>query len=161
MSVKEQVLLLLEESRDKALSGQEIADRLKVTRAAVWKAVKGLQAEGYAIEGVNNKGYLLEKAPECSEAIADQFGNEQLLLSALKEKGRRIRLIQRPRAESDMAVGKGSGQHQYFAGTVCGSRGNERYGSFGRGAVGGERQKRKKLFFSGRNRVIHEPSPSS
>ena len=68
MSVKEQVLLLLEESRDKALSGQEIADRLKVTRAAVWKAVKGLQTEGYAIEGVNNKGYLLEKAPDILSA---------------------------------------------------------------------------------------------
>ena len=51
---------------------------------------------------------LLEKVPECSEAIADQFGNEQLLLSALKEKGRRIRLIQRPRAESDMAVAAAS-----------------------------------------------------
>ncbi len=51
---------------------------------------------------------LLDKVPECTEAIADQFGNERLLLSALKEKGRRIHLIQRTRAESDMAVAAAS-----------------------------------------------------
>lgn len=88
MSVKEQVLLLLEESRDKALSGQEIADRLKVTRAAVWKAVKGLQAEGYAIEGVNNKGYLLEKAPDILSAayIEQALRKAKITLAVQTEK---------------------------------------------------------------------------
>ena len=88
MSVKEQVLLLLEESRDKALSGQEIADRLKVTRAAVWKAVKGLQTEGYAIEGVNNKGYLLEKAPDILSAayIEQALRKAKITLAVQTEK---------------------------------------------------------------------------
>ena len=59
MSVKEQVQKLLEENRDKSLSGQEIADRLGVTRAAVWKAVNALKKEGYQIEAANNRGYVL------------------------------------------------------------------------------------------------------
>lgn len=51
---------------------------------------------------------LLDKVPECTEAIADQFGDEHLILSALKEKGSKIHLIQRTKAESDMAVAAAS-----------------------------------------------------
>ena len=46
MSVKTEVLKLLEGSRDRDLSGQDIAESLGVTRAAVWKAVKSLKEEG-------------------------------------------------------------------------------------------------------------------
>lgn len=63
MSVKTEVLMLLEANRDCDLSGQDIAGRLGVTRAAVWKAVKALKDEGYAIGAVNNRGYrLLEQS---------------------------------------------------------------------------------------------------
>lgn len=68
MKIKDQVLLLLEEHRGEFFSGQEVAERLSVTRAGVWKAVKALQKEGYAIEAVNNKGYILEKAPDVLSA---------------------------------------------------------------------------------------------
>jgi len=51
---------------------------------------------------------LLEKVPECKEALADKFGDESLILNALKEKGRSIRLTQRTKAESDMAVAAAS-----------------------------------------------------
>ena len=59
MSVKTEILTLLEASRDKSLSGQDMAERLGVSRAAVWKAVKALQNEGYMVEAVNNRGYRL------------------------------------------------------------------------------------------------------
>ncbi len=68
MTIKEQVLLLLENHRGEFFSGQEIAQQLSVTRASIWKAVKGLQKEGYAIEAVNNKGYVLQKAPDVLSA---------------------------------------------------------------------------------------------
>lgn len=68
MTVKEQVLLLLEKQREKALSGEELAQQLSVTRASIWKAVKSLQKDGYAIEAVNNKGYTLKKAPDILSA---------------------------------------------------------------------------------------------
>ena len=59
MSVKTEVLKLLEGNRDKDLSGQEIAGRLGVTRAAVWKAVKALKEQGYRVDAANNRGYRL------------------------------------------------------------------------------------------------------
>lgn len=60
MTTKEQVLELLNNSGTAFLSGQEIADKLFVTRAAVWKAIKALQNQGLEIEAVTNKGYRLK-----------------------------------------------------------------------------------------------------
>ena len=45
---------------------------------------------------------------DCTLAISDQFGNERLILNALQEKGKRIQLIQRTRAEADLAVAAAS-----------------------------------------------------
>jgi len=50
---------------------------------------------------------LLDKV-SCGRAIADQFGDERLILSALQAKGRTIMLEQRPKAESDIAVAAAS-----------------------------------------------------
>ena len=50
---------------------------------------------------------LLDKV-SCGRAIADQFGDERLILSALQAKGRTIVLEQRPKAESDIAVAAAS-----------------------------------------------------
>ncbi len=50
---------------------------------------------------------LLERVT-CERAIADQFGNERLILNALQEKGRKIVLEQRTKAESDLAVAAAS-----------------------------------------------------
>lgn len=50
---------------------------------------------------------LLEKA-DCHLAISDQFGDERYILNALQEKGKRVRLVQRPKAESDLAVAAAS-----------------------------------------------------
>lgn len=50
---------------------------------------------------------LLERV-SCERAISDQFGDERLILNALQEKGRKIVLEQRTKAESDMAVAAAS-----------------------------------------------------
>ena len=50
---------------------------------------------------------LLDRV-SCGRAIADQFGDEQLILNALQEKGRTIVLEQRHKAESDLAVAAAS-----------------------------------------------------
>lgn len=60
MAIKNEVAALLEQSRGNSVSGQELADRLGVSRAAVWKAVKQLQEEGYSITAGTNRGYMLE-----------------------------------------------------------------------------------------------------
>mgnify|MGYP000093037823 CR=1 FL=1 len=41
---------------------------------------------------------------DCDLAIADQFGDERLILNALQEKGKHIRLVQRIRADTEVAV---------------------------------------------------------
>lgn len=64
MAVKDQVLSYLESHKGTFVSGAALAKELGVTRNSVWKAIKGLEAQGYAIEGVTNKGYRL--ADDCS-----------------------------------------------------------------------------------------------
>ena len=51
---------------------------------------------------------LLERGITCERAISDQLGDERLILSALQEKGQKITLEQRPKAESDLAVAAAS-----------------------------------------------------
>jgi ribonuclease HIII len=50
---------------------------------------------------------ILEKVP-CSLAITDQFGDKLFVINALMKKGKNIELIQRPKAEEDMAVAAAS-----------------------------------------------------
>ncbi|MCQ2413170.1 MAG: biotin--[acetyl-CoA-carboxylase] ligase [Clostridia bacterium] len=57
MSVKQELLSLFVSG--KCLSGEEIAGKLGVTRAAVWKGVQALIAEGYPIESTPGTGYRL------------------------------------------------------------------------------------------------------
>lgn len=56
--MKNAVLVILKKSEG-YISGQELGDELGVSRAAIWKAIKNLQKEGYIIEAVTNKGYKL------------------------------------------------------------------------------------------------------
>jgi len=51
---------------------------------------------------------LLERVPECPRAISDQFGRKETVIRALKERGRAIKLEQRTKAESDIAVAAAS-----------------------------------------------------
>jgi ribonuclease HIII len=50
---------------------------------------------------------ILEEVP-CIQAITDQFGDKLYVENALMKKGRDIQLIQRPKAEEDMAVAAAS-----------------------------------------------------
>ena len=59
MAVRDEIIKTLEENRGTYLSGEQLAKKLSVSRAAVWKAIRKLQEDGFAIEGVNNKGYKL------------------------------------------------------------------------------------------------------
>jgi ribonuclease HIII len=50
---------------------------------------------------------ILEEV-NCSVAVTDQFGDKSFVLNALMKKGREIELIQRPKAEEDLAVAAAS-----------------------------------------------------
>ncbi|MBQ0064803.1 MAG: HTH domain-containing protein, partial [Firmicutes bacterium] len=74
MSAKQEVLKLLENHTD-YLSGEEMAQQLNVSRAAIWKAIKKLQSEGYEIEGISNKGYKLGNADILTKEGIEKYLN--------------------------------------------------------------------------------------
>jgi ribonuclease HIII len=47
-------------------------------------------------------------AADCKKAVSDQFGNKRIVQQALMERGKKIQLVQRHRAESDLAVAAAS-----------------------------------------------------
>jgi len=51
---------------------------------------------------------LLTKEIDCTFAISDKFGDERLIQDALLEKGKKIKLVQQTKAESDIAVAAAS-----------------------------------------------------
>jgi len=59
MTTRESVLKALEENKGFAVSGEELANSLNISRAAVWKAIQELRKEGYRIDAVTNRGYCL------------------------------------------------------------------------------------------------------
>ena len=61
--MKTELLKILRETDD-YVSGQELCDRLGVSRTAIWKRIKKLQEEGYVIEAVQNRGYHLIELPD-------------------------------------------------------------------------------------------------
>lgn len=56
--MKAEILKSLKEA-DGYLSGQELSEKLGVSRTAVWKVIRRLEEEGYQIEAVRNRGYRL------------------------------------------------------------------------------------------------------
>lgn len=61
MTTKENIISLLEQNRGKSVSGEEIAQKLAISRTAVWKTINSLKQEGYEIDAVNNRGYCLSE----------------------------------------------------------------------------------------------------
>lgn len=59
--MKTEILRYLKEA-DGYLSGQELCERLGVSRTAVWKVIRQLQEDGYEIEAVRNRGYRLAES---------------------------------------------------------------------------------------------------
>lgn len=105
MTIKEQILKILEESKGGFVSGEEIAERLYVSRNAVWKGINALKNDGHIITAVTNKGYCLseksnvftaqsvyanltsELREKLSISVVPVVGSTNTELKALAEKG--------------------------------------------------------------------------
>ncbi len=61
--MKSEILKMLRETGG-YISGQEISEKLHVSRTAVWKVIRQLQEEGYQVEAVRNKGYRMTDSPD-------------------------------------------------------------------------------------------------
>jgi len=69
--MKTEIISLLRQ-RGTYVSGQELCERFGVSRTAVWKAVEQLKKDGYKIEAVKNRGYLL------TEESGQVFGRTEI-----------------------------------------------------------------------------------
>ena len=77
--MKAEIIRLLK-SCDGYLSGQELCEKLNVSRTAVWKVINQLREEGYEIEAVRNKGYRLVESADVMTAaeLESCMGDQQL-----------------------------------------------------------------------------------
>ena len=60
--MKKEILEILDENQ--FVSGEKIAEKLGVSRTAVWKQMSSLKEMGYKISSVKNKGYKLLSRPD-------------------------------------------------------------------------------------------------
>ncbi len=105
MTIKEQILNILETHKGSFVSGEEIAEKLSVSRNAVWKGINSLKNDGHIITAVTNKGYCLSEksniftsqsvyaylSPELRErlniSVVPMVGSTNTELKAHAEKG--------------------------------------------------------------------------
>jgi len=64
MSIKQQLLIYLKEGKGTWVSGEFLANRMAVSRSAVWKHIGSLRDEGYVIESSRKKGYLFRQTSD-------------------------------------------------------------------------------------------------
>lgn len=86
--MKEKVLNMLR-GQQGFVSGQQISDSLGVSRTAVWKSIRQLEAEGYRIQAVRNRGYRLESEPDL--LTADQIGK---YMTSVRWAGRNLKVCE-------------------------------------------------------------------
>ncbi len=110
MNLKDQILSLLAAEKGSFVSGEELAAHLYVTRAAVWKSIKSLQAEGYTITAVTNKGYALA-------ADTDLF-TVATVAEKLTGTAKKLRFIKHPLVTSTNAIVRELADHGEAEGIV-------------------------------------------
>lgn len=86
MTTKEQLLSYLKKEMGNWVSGESLSNKLAISRAAVWKHIGKLKADGYIIESSPKKGYLLSKISdlllpaEITEGLDTKiFGKENIV----------------------------------------------------------------------------------
>lgn len=62
--VKNELLKRLFEANGVPISGQEFADEFGLSRTAIWKYIKEFEEEGYDIQSIRKKGYVLTGSPD-------------------------------------------------------------------------------------------------
>lgn len=57
--MKYKILNILKNNSDRYISGEHLSEQLGISRAAIWKHMNALKADGYVIDAITNKGYRL------------------------------------------------------------------------------------------------------
>lgn len=62
--MRQRILEILMHSVGVYVSGEQMSNRLGISRAAVWKHIKSLEKEGYEIQSISGTGYRLSGIPD-------------------------------------------------------------------------------------------------
>ncbi len=97
MTIDTFILTALRSPSGSSISGGEIAQKLGVTRAAVWARIRELRALGYEIEASPHEGYRLLNSPDVllGDDLMSRLKGDQLI-------GRDIRVFQETTSTSDV-----------------------------------------------------------
>lgn len=86
MMLKDLILKKLEDTRGEFVSGEALAEAFGVSRNAVWKCVKRLEKEGYAVTSVKNRGYALSpQGDELSAFAVEKYLREGAFFVEVKK----------------------------------------------------------------------------
>jgi BirA family biotin operon repressor/biotin-[acetyl-CoA-carboxylase] ligase len=97
MSLDVQILTALRATGDGAVSGAELSQKLRVSRAAIWARIEDLRSLGYDIEASPHRGYRLLSAPDVLHAddLISRLGKTKVI-------GRDIRVFQETTSTNDV-----------------------------------------------------------
>jgi BirA family biotin operon repressor/biotin-[acetyl-CoA-carboxylase] ligase len=97
MGVDASILKALREAGDGGVSGAELAQQLRISRAAIWARIEELRRLGYEIVASPHQGYRLEAVPDALHA-------DDLLarLGPVRSVGRDIRVFQETTSTNDV-----------------------------------------------------------
>lgn len=62
--MRQRILEILRKRAPEPVSGEELSTLLEVSRTAIWKHIQVLKNNGYIIDSVPKKGYILQSAPD-------------------------------------------------------------------------------------------------
>lgn len=73
--MRKKIINILKNNVGDYISGEDISNKLGITRAGIWKHIKALRESGYEVESVSNRGYKLINTPD---VITEEEVNEYL-----------------------------------------------------------------------------------
>jgi biotin operon repressor BirA-like protein len=105
MSLDVQILTALRAAGDGAVSGAELSQKLRVSRAAIWARIDDLRSLGYDIEASPHRGYRLVSAPDVLHAddLISRLGKTKVI-------GRDIRVFQETTSTNDVSASRAVGR---------------------------------------------------
>lgn len=67
-AIKFEITKRLLSGNGEPISGQQLADEFGLSRTAIWKHIKELETDGFVIETIKKKGYILVSSPDSIQA---------------------------------------------------------------------------------------------
>jgi len=67
-AIKQEITKRLLSAKGNPISGQQLADEFGLSRTAIWKHIKELESDGFMIETIKKKGYVLSSSPDSIQA---------------------------------------------------------------------------------------------